>query len=102
MEPHNFNRDFAISDVWNLKTKAGRESRDAFAQENSDKIIINLEQRAQAGLMADAILNHPFASAMLADTVNEQSFYWPHEIDGAEYLLKVRPDVLHYLSLSVT
>lgn len=96
LEPHHFERDFAVSDVWNLRTKEGRAQRDQFERECGNRTIINLEQYAQAQLMAQAALQNPVVKYHLAGTCREYSFYWKQSAveDAAPVLLKVRPDAI--------
>lgn len=96
LEPENFERDFAISPVFNLQTKAGRNFRDAFHQQNADKIIIDEIQNEQALAMAEAILKNPLASALLDGALVEQSIYFDiyETTSNQKITLKVRPDAV--------
>lgn len=95
LEPLNFERDFAVSDVWNLRTNAGKEARDKFCAENKGKTIIDIEQHERAASMANAIISHPTASSLLSDAIVEQSVFWEHKsTNDFKPLLKVRPDAV--------
>lgn len=98
LEPQNFQRDFAVSDVWNLHTNAGKAAKAAFIEANQGKTIINIEQQERAMSMAHAVIDNAVASMLLGDVMVEQSIFWQYtnlfEYSDFSPLLKVRPDAV--------
>lgn len=98
LEPNNFERDFAVSDVWNLRTNAGKDAKAAFMEANAGKTIIDVEQHERALAMAHAVIDNQTAAALLDSAIVEQSIFWQREKgfleDDFTPILKVRPDAV--------
>ena len=73
---------------------------EAWQKQAEGKQIISQAQFDQANQMAQSVLSHPTASALLQDKIVESSIYWWYRPtdgdDDRKYkeLLKVRPDVI--------
>lgn len=82
LEPDNFLNEFAVS------SKVGRYWQ---AEDSEGKQIIRADDLEKAQLIANSILEHPKAQALLNGANIEKSIYW--EDAGTGLLCKARPDI---------
>jgi len=100
LEPDSFDKDIAVAEKFDKRTKIGKAGAAAFEEANQGKTIITPEQYEQAKWMAESVYSHPIAGLLLQDIVAESSVYWWYKSmdadDDSDYkeLLKVRPDAL--------
>jgi len=91
LEPQHFDRDFAVKEKVDGRSKAGREYNKEFAEQNSDKIIIDQDQHDLCVLMSNSIFNHPFADEYLDGFGDsEVSLFW----EMGNIMCRARPDYI--------
>ena len=90
LEPDVFAKDYVRMPEFDLKTKAGKESAEAFKRSVGDgKIILDAEAAGKVIAMRDSVLAHPVANALLTSKgISEASIFG--EINGVR--VKARPD----------
>ena len=100
LEPETFNSEFIVAPKIDKRTKAGKALAAEFEAAAEGKTVITEDVLEKAQCMARSVLEHPFASALLADAVTESSVYWwyrtmdPDDDTNFSTMLKVRPDAL--------
>lgn len=98
LEPWNFEKDIAVSPVFNKRTTIGKADFAAFMAASKGKTVINEAQLEVAQAMAKRVHEHPITGILVQDLIVESSvFQWYKSMDrddSTEYkeLLKVRPD----------
>ncbi len=91
LEPETFSNEFAVSEKFDRRTKAGKIAAAAFEEANAGKTIITEDQKKIVESVRKSVLNHPIASGMLKGAESEYSYFT--EIDGIN--CKCRPDLYH-------
>ena len=91
LEKELFSLEFAVAPVCDRRTKAGKETYEAFLQESAGKEVITAEDYETIKAMAQAVDEDPFARAFLTGEC-EQSFFWTDAETGEA--CKVRPDCI--------
>ena len=91
LEKELFSLEFAVAPVCDRRTKAGKETYEAFLQESAGKEVISAEDYETIKAMAQAVDEDPFARAFLTGEC-EQSFFWTDAETGEA--CKVRPDCI--------
>lgn len=100
LEPHKFDAEVAVMPELNLRTKDGREERDAFLEASAGLAVITPEQFELAKAMAESVLSNPTVKALMDGAVCEHSIFWEQEIIDTETgeviaeQCKVRPDFI--------
>lgn len=100
LEPEKFDEEFAVSEKFDGRTKAGKAAKAAFEAESVGRTVITEPQRDKAILMAESVRNHPIAGLLVSDIIAESSVYWwyksmdPDDDSRYKQMLKVRPDIL--------
>lgn len=100
LEPDRADDCYAVQPDFNLRSKAGKESKAAFDKENAGKLIVTNDQLEQAKMMALSVEKNKDAQILLDGSINESSvYYWyqkPDSDDPRDYrtMCKVRPDIL--------
>jgi hypothetical protein len=79
-----------LPDFGDCRLKMHREARDAWREENANKMHIEVEDWDRCRRMGDAVHKHPIASALLAKAVTEVTAYWVDET--TEIQCKARMD----------
>jgi hypothetical protein len=92
LEPDLFPTEFIESPDFNLRSNAGRAEFKAFKANHPGATILRPEDRKLCLAVRDAVYRHPHASALLADTVKEQSVYGIDPETGE--LVKCKVDAL--------
>jgi len=91
LEPQNFERDFAVKDKVDARTKAGKEYNASFAELAEGKIVIDEDQVALCEKLVNSIQNHPLSDEYLDGFGEaEVSMFWEQE--GVE--CRCRPDYI--------
>lgn len=90
LEPDSFAAQIAVAPKVDRRTNAGKETWGRFQNDNIGKVIITTEQYDQICPMADAVLEHPIARALLTGGESELSYYATEPTTGV--LCKCRPD----------
>lgn len=77
LEPDLYRSGRVVMPPLNLRTKAGREERDAFVEEHrsSGKLILTVEQDATAMAVRDAVFKHPRARQLFRSGRAEQTYF---------------------------
>lgn len=101
LQPDQFESEFAVApEGLNLRTNAGKDVMAQFMADNDGKTILKADQFAEARAMADRVMAHPIAAALLEDVIAESSIYWWYRSldrdDDTKYreMMKVRPDAI--------
>ena len=92
LQPELAQHSIAIAPDVNLRTKAGREIKKQFDEDNAGKIILTEENFERALAAASAVSRHPLAEKHLTDIIAEHSIFWKEKETGE--LCRVRPDAL--------
>lgn len=87
LEPHKFDKEFAVMPKVDGRTAAGKEAKIIFERECQGKIVINQDQYEIAMKAAQSILNSPIGK-LLTGGKAEASYFT--NIDGFD--VRVRPD----------
>lgn len=91
LEPHLFDKEFAVMPACDKRTKEGKAEAEAFELESQGKKILTADEHKKLKLMFGSVMAHPFARHLIeADGVAEQSYYWNDPETGL--LCKCRPD----------
>lgn len=91
LEPEEFNKRYVLAPKWNLRTKAGKEEKEAFMEANKGKELVTQDDLDMVAGCQLSISEHPSASALLSKKgVAEASFFW--DKDGIK--MRCRPDYL--------
>jgi exodeoxyribonuclease VIII len=91
LEPHLYDKEFAVMPEINGRTNDGKAERKAFEEENKHKKILTTEEHKKLQLMFGSVMAHPFARYLIeADGAAESSYYWNDPETGI--LCKCRPD----------
>lgn len=88
LEPETYR--YAVVPECDRRTKIGKDLYSAFLEASSGAHVVTQDQHDKAQLMRDAVMSHPFASALLADGRPEVTALW--EVD--EIACKARFDWL--------
>lgn len=90
LEPEKFN--YVVAPKCDRRTKAGKATYAEFLAQSEGKEILKPEEMEKVVGMANAVLAHPTASALLApgEGVAEESIFWNDKETGE--LCKCRPD----------
>ena len=99
LEPDLFNSEYIILPELDLRTKRGREERDAFVGAHPGAQILTVDQRKRALGAAAAVRRHPVAGPLLTRGAAEQSFFAKDPETGE--LIKCRTDFLNESSMVV-
>ena len=92
MEPENFNDNYAISQKFDKRTKAGKEAFAEFEEKNKGKSVLNeSEMEMIKEMSASCKMNKTFLEFM-EDSLFEVSCYTTDQETGL--LLRMRPDIL--------
>ena len=100
LEPEKFDDEFAVSEKFDGRTKAGKAAKELFNVQNAGKVVLSEDQVDKAKAMAAAVLAHPIARLMVTDCITESSIFWWYKTmeadDNTEFktMLKVRPDAI--------
>lgn len=100
LEPEKALSEIIVMPEINRRTNAGKEEYEQFMRYADGKTVLTKEQHEAACAMAASVLNDPYASVLLEDTMRESSIYWWYKCqdpdDDSDYkeLLKVRPDAI--------
>jgi len=100
LEPEKFADEYAISEKFDMRTKAGKLAAELFAVEAAGKTVISAETAEVAQKMAESVRNHPIAGLLVSDIICESSVYWFYrsmdadDTDRYQIMAKVRPDAL--------
>lgn len=89
IEPEKLSTEYAILNDCDMRTKAGKEARARFLEENKGKTLIEDDEYELALEIARTIEENKIANYLLHGEV-EQSVYTVDDLTGVEY--KVRPD----------
>ena len=89
LEPGLWADEYAVAPRCDRRTKAGKETWQAFQAEAAGRIVLSAEQGELAIQVANSTLSHPAASSLLETGVAEQSIFYDHPLGE---LVKVRPD----------
>lgn len=89
LEPEKLSTEYAILNDCDMRTKAGKEARARFLEENKGKTLIEDDEYELALEIARTIEENKIANYLLHGEV-EQSVYTVDDLTGVEY--KVRPD----------
>ena len=76
LEPWRFVDEVVAAPELNLRTKAGKESRELFNQEHAGKIILSPDDHARCVNTIAAVRRHPAAAKLLDGATIEQSLFW--------------------------
>lgn len=90
LEPELLSSSYAVSQKFDLRTKAGKISKAKFEAENEGKTIINQEQFEKIHAIKNSVLSHPVAPLLLKGGIAERSFFWNDP--ATDLPLKCRPD----------
>ena len=89
LQPDQFDAQFV---VWDGGDRRGSEWK-AFAEANSTRTILKMDEMALASRIADAVFNHAPALDLLQGCTFEAPLVW-HD-PATELLCKARPDAIH-------
>ena len=89
LEPHNFDKEFAIAPDVNKRTKDGRAELEQFAEDMKGFNIISQSEYDTYKELADSVLSIPAVQALLQGVVCEKSYFATLD-DGTK--VKCRPD----------
>lgn len=93
LEPSIFEASYAVAPHCDRRTKVGKETWDAFAEANADKIVLKPDEMDLCRSLADSAMQHPIAGKLLtAPGLNECSLVW-HD-DATMTACKARLDRL--------
>jgi exodeoxyribonuclease VIII len=95
LEPHLFDKEFAVEEKGDGRTKAGKAYRKMFKEQNAGKTIVEPETMRLGSRMADEITQQTHAYELLTheDAEVEQSLFWTDQQTGLE--CKARIDLVH-------
>lgn len=88
LEPHDFEKEFAVAPSVDRRTKAGKEAWAEFVGASVGKTVLAAEDYETAKGAAESVLYHPEAQFLLSDGVAESSHF--ADLDGVA--CKCRPD----------
>ncbi len=88
LEPHDFEKEFAVAPAVDRRTKAGKEAWAEFVDASVGKTVLAAKDYETAKGAADSVLSHPEAQFLLSDGVAESSHF--ADLDGIA--CKCRPD----------
>ena len=89
LEPDVFAAEYIEAPKFDLRTKAGKEQKEAFESACAGKTVLDNDTYQQVINMRDSALAHPVARELLTQPgKSEASIFW--ELDGLK--LKARPD----------
>lgn len=91
LESDKFASEYAISEKFDRRTKAGKEAAAEFDAKNHGKTVIDVELYEQAKAMAGNVLSHPVARLLkLPGMINEASIFYTDADTGLD--CRIRPD----------
>ena len=91
LQPSAFDDEFAVAPNIDKRTKAGKESYEAFLATVGDKTVVSLDDYNKALDMAIAVRKNPLADKLLTGTI-EKPFFWTDPDTGED--CKCRVDCL--------
>lgn len=89
LEPKTFDKEFVVIPPIDKRTKAGKETYEAFLQTANGRAVITEEQYATICGMRDSVMANPYAVQLLKGK-HEKSMYGVDELTGER--IKTRPD----------
>lgn len=92
LQPGKFSSDILVMPELNLRTTAGRESRDDLLRDNPHKIVIKEDEYAEASKIVSGVHDNPEAMELLRKSSNEVSLFWKCPYSGLS--MKARVDGL--------
>jgi hypothetical protein len=93
LEPHLFNKQFAITPTCDRRTKEGKSTYNNFLLLSEGKTLLSEDDYFIVRTMAINVMNDELAGKLLGNAANkfEQSIYWTDANTGLQF--KARPDV---------
>ena len=91
LEPHLFEKEFAIAPKVDRRTKAGKEAFAEFSASAEGKIILSAEQFSTVSTMVRHVASHEIVTTLISDAQYEKSIFWTDEATGLQF--RVRPDI---------
>lgn len=98
LEPHLFDKMYAIEPTKVLLKDVGRDNYELYKQklaelESKNKTVLTFETMEKLLAMSKSLTSHEKAMAFILDGKYEQSYFWIDEHSGL--MAKARPDILH-------
>ena len=90
LEPHDFERRYAASDKFDLRTNVGKAARAAWEEANAGKIAIDPAEREQVLRVINGLMADPAVRELLDGGYKERSVFAKDPATGV--LVKCRPD----------
>lgn len=97
--PDTFNDNYAVSEKFDRRTKAGKEAAAQFDADNKGKLILNIDQVGDIERMIESINAHEKASILLTGGNPEVSIFW-RDAD-TQIDCRCRPDFIHSSGIMV-
>lgn len=91
LEPHIFDKEYAILPSIDRRTNKGKEVYAQFCEFAGDKIVLTQEQHMMIANMARLVSKHEIVTTLLDESVFEKSIYWTDKETGLQF--KCRPDI---------
>lgn len=91
LEPHLYNKEYAVMPVMDRRTTKGKEEYSLFQETVGTKTLLTFEQDMTIRNMARLVNQHEIVSTLLDDSVFEKSIYWTDKETGLQF--KCRPDI---------
>lgn len=91
LQPGDFTEEYAVSPIFDRRTKTGKEDWIAFCDKNAGKRIVSNDDMMVAADMVKAVERHPIARKLLSGEA-EKPIFWTDEDTGE--LIKCRLDML--------
>lgn len=92
LEPHLFDRDFAIEPICDARTKEGKAIKAEFAKQSEGKTVLTAVQGELARAMSSAVLASR-AGTLFSEGIAEQSIIgFVEDAEGNKYPARCRPD----------
>ena len=92
LEPETFDDEYAVSPVFDRRTREGKAGWEVFVHDTMGKTIISQDEFETIFGMRNSLMANPTAKTLVEKSMKEQSFFWTEAETGIE--LKCRPDIL--------